>query len=351
MLRWLLRRSFQWLAYPVYCALLAADWFGKRCKSAPAAGPEPAAFRPGLSVIIPERSNPKLLAECLESLRAAYSQLNEPYEVIVVASGSSPSLYDHLMGAGEAIRWVFSRRGLRFSAAVQRGLAAAQYDWVYLLNNDMVVDPAAIVSLLPWRSAKVFAIASQVYFQDARKRREETGWTVFKSNGGPIEILDQIPEDDTTVRGTFYAGGGASLFRRELLARFARDSSVYDPFYWEDVEWGTRAWRSGYQVLFCPNSKVWHAHRATNRRFFSERQIDEILQRNRLIFHFRNCGAPRSLTEFASAIAPYWRLLPQIVLPVRFTKILSGRLRYTNLPYRERTLEYTWRKYYLQPMD
>lgn len=351
MLRRIGRQLIQCSTWPIYFALRAVDAFGKRVQPAPRAnGAKLPPYREGISVIIPERANPELLGECLLSLQAACAEVHEPCEVIVVASGSPESLYASLMFNFDSVRWVFSRRPLHFNAAIRRGLAEAQYDWVYLLNNDMVVDRAAIVSLLPWRAPSVFAIASQIFFKDPEKRREETGWTVFKNDGGPIEILDRLPESGTNVRGSFYAGGGASLFRRQLLAEAAADSAVYDPFYWEDVEWGARAWWSGYQVLFCPSSKVWHAHRATNRRFFQEREIDRIQQRNRLLFHFRNGPNVRSLAEFERIIAPFHRRsLLELMSPGRFARIVIGRLRNNKLPFRELALEYTWCKYYLRP--
>ena len=39
------------------------------------------------------------------------------------------------------------------------------------------VHPGVLSALLPWRAPHVFGIASQIYFRDAKKRREETGWT------------------------------------------------------------------------------------------------------------------------------------------------------------------------------
>lgn len=246
--------------------------------------------------------------------------------------------------------WFFSKSPLWFSGAILRGLEAARYDWVYLLNSDMIVDPGVFSSLLPWRATHVFAIASQIYFKDPVKRREETGWTRFTRVESPIEILDTPPDDDTTVRGNFYAGGGSSLFQRELLTDFARHSSVYDPFYWEDVEWGTRAWRRGYEVLFCPSSKVWHEHRATNRKFFAEAEIDRIVRRNRIVYHLRNSPSSGSGRELRGTLSLLDRsTLLEILQPIRLFRIFTGRLQSASLPFKNLSLEYTWQKYYLRP--
>jgi GT2 family glycosyltransferase len=345
-----------WIRRIAWQALRLADWSGSWWNSKGSRSednnPILKSFKPGISIIIPERANRDLLRECLASVREACAQVTEPFEVIVIASGSPESDYCDLMSSDDSVRWLFSRKALWFSRAIRIGLKAAQFDWVYLLNNDMIVDPPAIRSLLKWRAPNVFAIASQIYFKDFRKRREETGWTRFRRGVGPIEIMDVPPDDETTVRGTFYAGGGASLFRRDLLAELIRHSSAYDPFYWEDVEWGARAWRQGYQVLFCPTSVVRHEHRATNRKFFTEPEINRIQKRNRLVYHLRNHLGEGSLKEF-QGITPLLdrRTLLEILAPLRAARILCGRLRTCFLPFRDIPLEYTWHKYYLNPIS
>jgi GT2 family glycosyltransferase len=300
-----------------------------------------------MSILIPERANPDLLSECLASVNAACRMVDEPCEVIVVVNGSPQSLYRELVDQHKPVRWIFSEAPLWFGGAVQRGLEAARYDWVYLLNNDMVLDALAFSSLLPWRAPHVFGIASQIYFQDPEKRREETGWTVCRQMDGMIEILDDVANDDSTVRGTFYPGGGASLFRRDLLARLARQTSVYAPFYWEDVEWGTCAWRLGYESLYCPASKAWHGHRQTNRKFFSEPEIERILNRNRFIFHLRNGPCSRSFKQFRELLAqPGEASLAEILTGQRVFEIAYGRLRNRSRRFRDLPLDSTSQRIY-----
>lgn len=330
----------------LYHMLQLSDWAGRHSRNLrrrPLAG----SFRPGLSILIPERASPELLGQCLASVDAACGMIAEPCEVIVVVNGSPQSLYRELIDRHKRVRWIFSDAPLWFGGAVQRGLAAARYDWVYLLNNDMVLDALAFSALLPWRAPQVFGIASQIYFQDPAKRREETGWTVCRLMDGMIEILDDVANDDSTVRGTFYPGGGASLFRRDLLAPLAQQTSIYAPFYWEDVEWGTCAWRLGYESLYCPASRAWHGHRKTNRKFFSEPEIDRILDRNRLIFHLRNGPCPPSFEQFRRLLTrPDEDSLAEILTGKRIFEIVSGRLRNCSSRFRDLPLESTSQRLY-----
>ena len=332
----------------LYSALWLADRLARTRKQTSAANPECRPFGPGISIVIPERANPAILSECLDRAHGACRALSEPSEVIVVVNGTPPSQYRRRrLQNHREFRWIFSRKPLWYSGAVQRGLASARYDWVYLLNSDTMLDAQALESLLPWRAPRVFSIASQVFFRDPAQRREETGWTQFRNGNGPIEILDAVPGDDTTVRGTFYAGGGAGLFRRYLLQKLARASTGYEPFYWEDVEWGARAWRMGYDSLYCPASQACHLHRSTNRLFFSDREIDRILARNRFVFHFRNGPPAVSFTAFLQTLAGLDPISLGEVLSIRrIAQMARGHFQSGCLPSDHIALDRTWHARY-----
>ena len=307
---------------------------------------------PGVSIIIPVRANRVQLRDCLRSAIAACTSIAEPFEIIVVASDYDASRYSDLIREHASIRWLFSPRPIKFRKAVQKGLKTARYEWVYLLSDDMILDPLALCALLPWRGWNIFAISSQICFKDPQKHREETGWTRFTPSTVPTDSWDALPDDGFTVRGNFYARGGASLFQRKLLTELIRHSAPYDPFYWEDVEWGTRAWRKGWQVLFCPASKVWHEHRATNQKLFDESQIPRIQKRNRIVYYLRNHLGEESYSEFDKIISLFDRkTLLEILRPDRAIRIISGRIGTSFLPFRDMPLQYAWRNYYLKPPD
>ncbi len=242
----------------------------------------------GVSILIPEFRTPHLLAECLASVEVACRNLQERFEIIVVVNGAPERDYADLRERHPLVLWLFYPQALDFHGAVRAGLATATNAWVYLLNSDMVLDSRALEELLPWRSPGVFAIASQIFFSDTRRRREETGWTQMIARGGMMEFCDVVPECADSVRGTAYAGGGASLFRKDLLLQLSGKRTAYQPAYWEDIEWGAVAWQKGFASLFCPRSKVTHRHRASYSQLYSEEQIARIFHVNQCRFHLRN---------------------------------------------------------------
>jgi GT2 family glycosyltransferase/MoaA/NifB/PqqE/SkfB family radical SAM enzyme len=281
-------------------------------------------WKPGLSILIPEWDNAEELTACLASVREAACQWSEPLEVVVVVNGSPESDYGALRKAYPAVRWLFYDRPLGFGGAVGAGLRLARYDWVYLLNSDVVLEPPALGTLAPLRSGGTFSVASQIALKDITRFRDETNWTTLLVEAGLATIHDWIPRSDAPVP-TFYGGGGASLFRTRLLRKLL-DASAYDPFYWEDVEWGWRARKLGYESWYCPGSKAYHTRRSTIGRHYPAEVVESIMRRNGLLFQLRNFGTAdsleRAMEEIARAPEPIGAFF---LAPATRWKIARGR--------------------------
>jgi MoaA/NifB/PqqE/SkfB family radical SAM enzyme/GT2 family glycosyltransferase len=285
----------------------------------------PSPFDSGVSIVIPERGNPGELEQCLASLRATAVEWADPLETIVVVNGSPAAAYQHLRAANPLVRWRFFSRPLGFAPAVAAGLRSARYDWVYLLNSDVALDRKALSALAPHRRPETFSIASQILLKDQTRFHEETNWTTLFVEAGLATVHDWIPRSGEPVP-SFYAGGGASLFQKRLLRRIL-DASVYSPFYWEDVEWGWRARKLGYECIFCPDSVAHHTQRSTISRYYPPAQIEETIERNRLLFQLRNFTSAGSLERVVERIARMPDPVARYFLATRTRwKIACGRL-------------------------
>lgn len=280
-------QPWMWRFIPLYICLRLADRLARRPSSWPCRRPH-GGHTPGLSVVIAERGTPDLLKKTLEALKRACEVLDEPCQVIVLVNGASNSDYIDLQGEFAGIIWRYVREPLGYGRAISAGLELAEHDWCYLLNSDMVLAPDALKQILVYRRPEVFAAASQIFFVDQNRRREETGWTDFHDCAGAPEIYDRAPEESSLIRAHVYAGGGSSMYRTDILRRYVREAKDYSPFYWEDADWGARAWADGWQVLFCPDSHAYHHHRSTIGKYYDSVEIDRIVRRNAVLFDLRN---------------------------------------------------------------
>lgn len=288
---------------PLYFATNAASVIARFFPGRWRARPRDDGAQPGISVIVPERGTPDLLDETLAALAAALARIDEPHQTIVVVNGAPRDDYRELAARHPAVEWRFHDRPLGYNGAIDDGLKAARHDWTYLLNSDMRLDPDALAEAMRYRRAHVFAITSQIFFADPARRREETGWSDFHANAYAPEVYERTPEPGTLARGNLYPGGGSSLCRTAPLRRYVKDSRDYAPFYWEDADWGIRAWSDGYEVLFCPASHAWHRHRGTVNRYYEPGEVERVIHRNTLLFDLRHGWTGRGARALLMRIA------------------------------------------------
>lgn len=301
----------------------------------------------GISVVIPERGTPDLLVDTLSALDAALARVDEPTQVVVVVNGAPREDYAGLVARWPAHDWQFHADALGFNGAIDAGLTAVRHDWSYLLNSDMRLDADALAQLLPYRAAHVFAITSQIFFTDPTRRREETGWSDFHENPARAEVYERDPGTLQLARGNLYPGGGSSLCRTEVLRRYVTDSRDYNPFYWEDADWGIRAWSEGWDVVFCPASHAHHQHRGTVRRYYDEQEVARVIARNELLFDLRHRWTRRhplrTLQRFVHFDAKSRRELRGIGLATRVfrSRVATERARRNGLQF-ERITRDRW---------
>jgi GT2 family glycosyltransferase len=275
----LARRDFRadWLYATAHLAALAR-WRGR----APAPMPQRPA-EPGISLIIPSRTGKDLLAAQLPGI---VRELPSPAEIIVVDNGSEDGTAAWLGSVWPQVRAVESPEPLSFAAAVNRGIEGARYSHICLLNNDMLLDPGFFMAL---RRAfeevpDLFCATAQIRFP-AGARREETGKAVMaqsKPESFPIRCDEPLPGENLTY--VLYGSGGCSLYDAAKMRALGGIDETYAPAYVEDLDLGYRAWQRGWHSVFVASAAVEHRHRATTSRYYSEKQLRSILERNYLRF-------------------------------------------------------------------
>ena len=302
---------------PLYLALQAADAFSEalarqtssniRQSTESPSAIEQHGWQPGLSIVIPDRDAAEMLSAALTSVDAALQHIDEPHQIIVVANGAPLAAYAGVRNAFPHVEFAHHDRPLGFGAAIERGLLQSRYDWVYLMNNDMTLDRAALYEVASKRSRDLFSVSSQIFQRSADGRREETGFTDWYVDRDGVHVFHAPIGTTADTRPHLAGSGGATLFRKTPLLRYVSESRCYEPFYWEDIEWGLRAWRDGWSVLVNPRSHAFHRHRATTTRFYSADEINRIVARNRMLFDARNRATPFGREWFMNRVCdlPY----------------------------------------------
>jgi GT2 family glycosyltransferase/glycosyltransferase involved in cell wall biosynthesis len=240
------------------------------------------------SAVIPNWNGRDLLEKYLPSVVEAFAG-NPANEVIVVDNGSTDGSAEFVRAAFPQVKLVALEKNLGFGGGSNAGFRAAKNRIVVLLNSDMRVEANFLAPLLEgFRDPGVFAVSCQIFFSDPAKLREETGLTQGWWEDGGLRVRHRIDPAVTDLFPCFYGGGGSCAFDREKFLELGGFDRLLEPFYLEDGDLGYMAWKRGWKVLYQPRSVVYHEHRGTIGKRFSEEYIQSVLKKNFLLFCWKN---------------------------------------------------------------
>lgn len=253
------------------------------------------------TVVIPNWNGRDLLEKYLPSVLDAVSG-NPDNEVIVVENGSTDGSADFLRRNFPEVRLLELERNLGFGGGSNAGIRAAKNDIVILLNSDMRVAPDFLQPLLEgFADSDVFSVACQIFFSDPAKLREETGLTQAWWEDGCLRVRHRIDGEIKALYPCFYGGGGSTAYDRRKFLELGGFDSLLAPFYLEDTDLGYLAWKRGWKVLYQPASVVFHEHRGTIGKRFTDGQIQAVLKKNYILFCWKNIHEWRRLVSHFAA--------------------------------------------------
>ena len=123
-------------------------------------------------------------------------------------------------------------------------------------------------------------------------QQEKSGKIVGANRGyynhGFINHSSRLINNKKSISNNFWAEGGSSMFRKELLIKLGLLDELYNPFYWEDIDLSYRAWKAGYEVKYDPTIMVEHHHESTIGKYFDKTKVLKTVFRNQLIFQWKN---------------------------------------------------------------
>jgi GT2 family glycosyltransferase len=261
-----------------------------------------------VSVVIPTWNGRRLLERFLPSVLVAADRYRETtgadVEIIVVDDGGTDDTAFWLAEAYPGrVELLMKRRNEGFAHACNTGFEHARHPVVFLLNNDVEVDPDAIAPLVShFASPDVFAVASLT--SNLETGAESGVGKLGAFSRGFLRVhASYMPLRAEGEWPSIFASGGAAAFSREKLAALGGFDTLYAPFYWEDVELSYRAWKRGLRVLFEPRSRVRHQVSSTIGKTFARHDVRAIEHRNRLLAHWVNLHDPELWLRHRARVA------------------------------------------------
>ncbi|UNK56464.1 glycosyltransferase family 2 protein [Pseudoxanthomonas daejeonensis] len=219
----------------------------------PSAGTETLAA----SIIIPVYNNLACTLDCLRSIVASGDEAS--CEVIVVDDASTDATRETLEGV-PGLRYERNDVNSGFIRTCNTGAALARGRFLVLLNNDTVVQPGWLDSLL-----KTFhdypdtgLAGSRLLYPDGLL--QEAGCVIFADGrAGNYGRLDAALDPRySCVRETDYCSGASVAIPAELFSRLGGFDERYLPAYYEDADLAMRVRQAGFRVRYQPHSWVVH---------------------------------------------------------------------------------------------
>ncbi len=258
-----------------------------------------------IAIILVDYNSHDETRACLASLLALKRQ-NFNFKIFVIDNGSKTLLKLTKKESDNKIEVLRSEANLGFTGGNNLGISYAiknyNPDYLLLLNNDTRIEENFLTHLYLAlkNNTKAGIAASKIYFEKnhefhkksyARHQRGKVLWYA----GGSIDWLNLLAFHrgvDELDYGQFdqqttsdFATGCSMLIKRELIEKVGLLDKRYF-LYFEDVDYSLRAKRHGYQLLFVPQSIVWHINAGSSEGAGGNTSI-YYQNRNRLLFAFK----------------------------------------------------------------
>jgi len=195
--------------------------------------------------------------ECIESVR----NLDYPdMRIIVVDNGSTDDSTTVIRQRYPSITLLESKRNLGFTGGNNLGIVKALEmgtDFVWLLNNDTVVDRDALRNMVQaiGNSQDVGIASPVIYFQDPPGQVQFCGSYIDweRERIVKLNVGEPYPPDGVNVS----LWGTALLIRSEVVERVGFLNDKYFAYH-EDEDYSMRVARAGYRAIVVQEARVFH---------------------------------------------------------------------------------------------
>ena len=210
------------------------------------------------------------------------------HRVVVVDNASTDASVEWLRARGVETLQLAKNEG--FARPNNLGIRhLIDCDFVAILNNDTSVEEGWLPPLTEVLTKNPAAVMAGAVLTDWSGERLDFAGGVVSYTGHAHHLQGEaVPPRSTPPMRALFVCGGAALVRRELflsLGGFDEDFFAY----FEDVDFGWRAWLAGYEVWLAPSSRVRHRHQGTASRLpFPPRM--RLYERNALASVIKNYG-------------------------------------------------------------
>lgn len=272
---------------------------------------------PKIFVVLLNWNGKKDTLECLQSLQKIE---NPRFYTVIVDNGSTDGSVAVLREAYPQVPIMETGANLGFAGGNNVAIEWAlkkRADWIFLLNNDTIVDPTILTAFLEAaeREPNPKILGAKIYRYHDPKRIDHLGGK-WNPKIAEFESLHSGRIDDGTSYETMekvdYACGAALFIHCSVFEAIG----LLEPrffLFWEETDFCTRARRVGFDVWTAPQAKIWH--KVSSSFTGGKPQMHYFWWRSRLLWIERNCTRKERKELYRNIILPeLWKSVRHFLL-------------------------------------
>lgn len=241
----------------------------------------------GISVVIPNFNGVHLFPQTLPPLLTALNTVGLQNEILVADDCSTDESVEYLQKNFPQVKVLRGEVNQGFSPTINRGIRAAKFDLVFLLNSDVKLKEDYFIHLIPYfERSDTFGVMGQIVNWDDDRIQDGAKLPTFQ--GAKIKTFKNFLPSETPVQGglyTMYLSGAETLVSREKLLQLGGFDEIFAPYYIEDYELSLRAWRLGWKCYYEHRSVCRHKTSSSIKSKSRKKHIQTIYYRNKMFLH------------------------------------------------------------------
>jgi GT2 family glycosyltransferase len=283
-----------------------------------------------VSIVIPNWNGGHLLKKNLPAVLAAALDS----QIIVADDASTDNSLSLIQENFPEVVIVSGKKQRGFASNVNAGVERATGDIVVLLNTDVRPEKDFLKYIVTRFSDPDVAAVGCL------EKSHEAGGIVLRGRGIArwekgyfIHKKGDVDKEDTA-----WVSGGSAAYRRSVWNKLGGLDSIYNPFYWEDIDFSYQILKAGYRVVFENKSVVGHFHEEGKiKTSFTPRDVKKIVYRNQFIFLWKNMSDAylwilhcfwTPIRLFQAVIKGDWLMLQGYMMAlVKLPEVVKSRMR------------------------
>lgn len=232
-----------------------------------------------IAIIVLNWKQPKLTIETITSLLKIKHDSFD-YEIILVDNGSpddSIKIFNQEYKNNKLIKILNTKSNLGYAGGNNFGINYAlknNFDFLILLNNDVLVDPNFLNELLK-ESNNYDILGPKIYFAPGfefhkdRYQKKDLGKVIWAIGGqmdwnniyGSNIGIDQVDHGQfkKIINKVDFISGCCLMANRQVFEKIGKLDENYF-MYLEDVDFCQRAKKAGFKMACIPKSIIWHVN-------------------------------------------------------------------------------------------